>query len=84
MIGKIISDLEKLTILEMRMYLRTEISKFADSRQLTTENKFLLYKLNSFLYFCNEIKDRDKILSAMREMYSIKFKDRNKIISHAR
>jgi len=84
MIEKIISDLEKLTILEMRMYLRAEISKFTDSRKLTTENKFLLYKLNSFLYFCNEIKDKDKLLKAMREMDSIKFKDRNKIINHAR
>ena len=81
MIERIVNDCERLTILEMRMYLRAEISKFSvsDYRTMTEENKFILYKLNSFLYFCNEIKDKDLLLKAMREMCSKKFKDRNKV-----
>ena len=67
MIEKVYNDCQNLTILEMRMYLRAEISKFClqDYRDMSLENKVFLYNLNSFLYFCNEFESTEDILKAM-------------------
>lgn len=76
---EVYNDLQGLTILEMRMYLRFEIAKFCtnDYRTMDIERKLYLYNLNSFLYFCNEIKDRDLILKKMKDICEDnKFKDR--------
>jgi len=78
MIQQIYSDCEKLTILEMRMYLRAEISKFCinEYKDMPIESKIFLYKLNSFLYFCNEFENKAEVLKAMRQMITTQFKDR--------
>jgi len=67
MIEKIYKDCQKLTILDMRMYLRAEISKFClhDYKNMSIESKLFLYNLNSFLYFCNEFESKEDILKAM-------------------
>ena len=69
MIEKVYNDCQKLTILEMRMYLRAEISKFClqDYKNMSLENKVFIYNLNSFLYFCNEFGSKDDILKAMEK-----------------
>jgi len=73
MIEQIYSDCEKLTILEMRMYLRAEISKFCvnEYKDMSIENKIFLYKLNSFLYFCNEFKKPSALYTISIGMCSI-------------
>ena len=78
MIEKIYSDCERLTILEMRMYLRAEISRFCvqEYKNMPIESKIFLYKLNSFLYFCNEFSNKADVLKAMRQMITTQFKDR--------
>lgn len=79
MIEKVYNDCQKLTILEMRMYLRAEILKFClqDYRDMSLENKVFLYNLNSFLYFCNEFESKEDILKAMVKHCNTKeFKDR--------
>jgi hypothetical protein len=67
MIEKVYNDCQNLTILEMRMYLRAEISKFClqDYKNMSLENKVFLYNLNSFLYFCNKFESTEDILKAM-------------------
>jgi hypothetical protein len=77
MIETIYNNCKHLTILEMRMYLRGEILSFnATDRNMTLDNKFYLYNLNSFLYFCNEFKDKETILSKMKSHCSKDFKNR--------
>jgi hypothetical protein len=76
-IQKVFDNCKSLTILEMRMYLRGEIlSLNATDRNMSLDNKFYLYNLNSFLYFCNEFKDKETILSKMKSHCSKDFKNR--------
>ena len=81
MIETIYKDMQGLTILEMRMYLRTEISKSLPEqyKELSVEDKFYMYKLFSFLYFCNEFKDKETILTKMKSHCSKDFKNRYEI-----
>ena len=77
MIQKVFDNCKHLTILEMRMYLRGEILSFnATDRNMSLDDKFYLYNLNSFLYFCNEFKDKETILSKMKSHCSKDFKNR--------
>jgi hypothetical protein len=84
MIETIYKDMQGLTILEMQTYLRLEISKHlvGEYKDMTTEMKLYIYKLYSFLYFCNELKDKEKVLSCMQQMINGKeFKDRNQVLN---
>ena len=84
MIETIYKDMQGLTVIEMRMYLRTEISKSLPEqyKELSVEDKFYMYKLFSFLYFCNELDSKVKILECMKQMCDTKeFKDRNQILN---
>lgn len=84
MLKEVYKDLQGLSVLEMRMYLRAEIAKYlvGEYKDMTTETKLHLYKLNSFLVFCNELDKKEEILKAMLKMCEAKvFKDRNDIIN---
>lgn len=84
MIQVIFDDCKRLTVLEMQTYLRLEISKHlvGEYKDMTTEMKLYIYKLYSFLYFCNELKDKEKVLSCMQQMINGKeFKDRNQVLN---
>lgn len=59
MIQKVFDNCKSLTILEMRMYLRGEIlSLNATDRNMSLDDKFYLYNLNSFLYFVMSSKTK--------------------------
>lgn len=81
---ELVESFKKLTVSEIREYLKSEISAFlvGEYREMSTENKHYLYKLYSFLYFCNELKDKEKILGCMQRMCDEKeFIDRYQILN---